>query len=63
MELSHNNAPVQTLPSLDGWQLAKILEVHRSTRMLERTRLSNLHIRHSTKRPRVYAKFFINPRV
>ena len=63
MELSHNSAPTQMLPSPDGWQPAKILEMHRSVRMLERTRLSNLHTRHSTKLPRVSAKYFINPRV
>jgi len=51
------------LPSPDGWKPAKILEMHRSARMLERTRLSNLHTRHSTKLPRVFAKYFINPRV
>ena len=62
MEPNHNSAPTQTLPSPDGWQLAKILEMHRSTRMLERTRLSNLHTRHLTKLPRVSAKYFINPR-
>ena len=63
MELSHNSAPTQMLPSPDGWKPAKILEMHRSARMLERTRLSNLHTRHSTKLPRVFAKYFINPRV
>ena len=63
MEPSHNSAPTQTLPSPDGWQPAKILEMHRSARMLERARLSNLHTRHSTKLPRVFAKYLINPRV
>ena len=63
MELSHNSAPTQTLPSPYGWKPAKMLEMHRYARMLERTRLSNLHTRHSTKLPRVFAKYFINPRV
>ena len=59
MKLSHNSTPTQTLPSLDGWKPAKILEMHRSARMLERTRLSNLHTRHSTKLPRFSAKIFL----
>ena len=63
MELSHNSAPTQTLPSPDGWKPAKILEMHRSASMLERTRLSNLDTRHSTKLPRVFTKYFIYPRV
>ena len=62
MELSHNSAPTQMLPSPDGWQPAKILEMHRSTRMIERTRLSNLHTRNSTNIPRVFAKCCTNPR-
>ena len=63
MELNHNSTPTQTLPSPNGWQSAKILEMHKSARILDRTRLSNLHTRHSTKLPRVSAKYFINPRV
>ena len=63
MELKHNSAPTQTVPSPKGWKPTKILEMHRSARMLERTRLSNLHTRHSTKLPRICAKYFINPRV
>ena len=63
MELSNNSAPTQTLPSPDGWQPVKILEMHRSARMLERTRLSNVHTRHLTKLSRVSTKYFINPRV
>ena len=58
MKLNHNSAPTQTLLSPDGWKPAKVIEMHRSARMLERTRLFNLHTRHTTKLSRISAKIF-----